>query len=305
MYYAGGAVTDLFVPAAVAEPAGPYWPAGRVGRGETAPTARRLQMVVRSSRCALDATVPLVRKGTRRMHRTRGVRLGIAIGAAIAISGLAIGVVMGSIPGAGNVIYGCYNKSNGAVRVIDYPAVACANSEVLISWNQKGDPGTAGGVGPTGATGAQGDSGPKGDTGASGPQGPAGNALAPRTTIGTLTVVGHSANQIATDDPFVGFDWSVVSPRDPASGQATGKRQHHPIVITMKADAAAVRLLNSLFSNENLASVEIGFIHGRALLRDLADLPEDHVHLGRWWSHHRRRPGRTDLIHRPAVARPL
>ncbi len=66
---------------------------------------------------------------------------------------------------------------------------------------------------------------------------------------------------IATDLPFVGFDWSVLAPTDPASGQATGKRVHKPVVLTIGADVAALRLLNAIFVNEVLPSVQLGFEH--------------------------------------------
>ena len=117
------------------------------------------------------------------MGSTRRTRLAIALGAAIAMTGLAIGIVAGSIPGAGSVIYGCYNKTTGALRVIDYPTVKCQSWETLLSWNQAGPAGQPGGPGATGATGASGGVGPtgpsgvdgvKGDTGPTGPTGATG-----------------------------------------------------------------------------------------------------------------------------------
>jgi type VI secretion system Hcp family effector len=229
------------------------------------------------------------------MRRTRGLRFGVAIGMAIAMSGLAIGMVMGSIPGTGNVIYGCYSKTTGAVRIIDNTKTSCASWEVLISWNQKGDPGTAGAKGATGVAGATGaagstgsngsngepggtgatgstggtggagpggPSGPSGATGATGPAGAPGSATAARPSIGTVSATGHLATiQIATDVSIVDLDWSVISPRDAATGQATGKRQHKPLVITIPADASSVLLLQAIVTNENLKTVTIGLIH--------------------------------------------
>jgi type VI secretion system secreted protein Hcp len=66
---------------------------------------------------------------------------------------------------------------------------------------------------------------------------------------------------IATNLPFVDFDWSVLSPTDAATGQATGKRQHKPLVLTFGADAAGLRLVHSVFVNEVLPAVQLGFIH--------------------------------------------
>jgi type VI secretion system secreted protein Hcp len=42
----------------------------------------------------------------------------------------------------------------------------------------------------------------------------------------------------------------IVSPRDPASGQATGKRQHRPLVITKELDRSSVPLRQMLVGNE-------------------------------------------------------
>jgi type VI secretion system Hcp family effector len=237
------------------------------------------------------------------MRGTRRSRLGLAIGMAIVMSGLMIGIVAASIPGAGNVIYGCYVKSTGSLRVIDYPHANCASWETLISWNQKGDNGP---VGPQGATGAAGATGVKGDAGtggatgsigavgptgpagaigatgpggtngtagatgpagatgaagATGPAGTGGSSLPARPSIGTMSVTGHGSSTIATNDPLLGFDWSLVSPRDAATGLPTGKRQHKPIVVTIHMDQAAVRLLNSVITNENLPAVQFGLIH--------------------------------------------
>lgn len=95
---------------------------------------------------------------------------------------------------AAPVIHGCYNRTNGIVRVIDPAAESCRTGEIQISWNMQGPMGPqgpqgvagpqgprgdTGSTGATGATGAQGPQGPKGDTGATGavgPQGPQGPA---------------------------------------------------------------------------------------------------------------------------------
>jgi type VI secretion system secreted protein Hcp len=44
----------------------------------------------------------------------------------------------------------------------------------------------------------------------------------------------------------------VTSPRDAASGLPTGKRQHHPFVITKELDKATPLLFNALVNNEAL-----------------------------------------------------
>jgi type VI secretion system Hcp family effector len=89
-----------------------------------------------------------------------------------------------------------------------------------------------------------------------------------RLTIGTFSAHGSRQGAIATDVPFVDFDWSAISPVDAGSGQSTGKTQHKPLALTMRADAASVLLLGALFTHENLQSVnpaapgvQLAFVH--------------------------------------------
>jgi hypothetical protein len=79
------------------------------------------------------------------------------------------GVANATIPGSTTGVYtGCYAKSSGALRVIDFEAngLTCTNNEKPMGWHA---------TGPKGATGPQGPAGPKGATG---PQGPAGKSFA-------------------------------------------------------------------------------------------------------------------------------
>lgn len=47
------------------------------------------------------------------------------------------------------------------------------------------------------------------------------------------------------------WEYSVVSPRDPASGQATGKRMHNPVEVVGKLSKAAPLLFNALVTNDS------------------------------------------------------
>jgi type VI secretion system secreted protein Hcp len=51
----------------------------------------------------------------------------------------------------------------------------------------------------------------------------------------------------------------IVSPRDAASGLATGKRQHKPLTVIVEWDRALPLLMQALTTNETLATVEIDF----------------------------------------------
>ena len=71
---------------------------------------------------------------------------------------------------------------------------------------------------------------------------------------GSVTQKGRE-NQIAC----FAITHSIVSPRDPASGLPTGRRQHKPIVITKAWDKSTPVLLNSLFTNEVLVDCQFLF----------------------------------------------
>ena len=53
------------------------------------------------------------------------------------------------------------------------------------------------------------------------------------------------------------FSRGVVSPRDAATGQASGKREHTPILIVKQADAASAQISQAAHSNELLREVLI------------------------------------------------
>ncbi len=54
----------------------------------------------------------------------------------------------------------------------------------------------------------------------------------------------------------------IISPRDAASGQATGKRQHKPIVITKEIDRSTPLLRQALVTNERLTECQLQFYTG-------------------------------------------
>ena len=68
---------------------------------------------------------------------------------------------------------------------------------------------------------------------------------------------GAGANGATFDG--IRFSSSVDSPRDPASGLATGKRRFSPIVITKAWGVASANLMTAVANNENLTTVKIEF----------------------------------------------
>lgn len=57
----------------------------------------------------------------------------------------------------------------------------------------------------------------------------------------------------------IGMAHEIVSPRDPASGLPTGKRQHRPLSITKELDRSTPILRSVLTSNETLTQAELLF----------------------------------------------
>jgi type VI secretion system secreted protein Hcp len=105
-----------------------------------------------------------------------------------------------------------------------------------------------------------------------GPQSSAGSAgsvgaSAPNAIQGNFTAIGQKQGNLTGDGPqgtiiLTGVTHEIVSPRDAASGQATGKRQHKPFTITKELDKSTPLLLNALVTNENLTAVTFHFMQG-------------------------------------------
>jgi len=70
----------------------------------------------------------------------------------------------------------------------------------------------------------------------------------------SLTARGHLDQMLAT-----AFDYGLVSPRDLATGQASGKRQHKPVVITKEWGPSMPQFLTAAATNEQLTKVTMEF----------------------------------------------
>jgi len=62
----------------------------------------------------------------------------------------------------------------------------------------------------------------------------------------------------------VSFGYDLKSPRDPATGHASGKRQHSPVRIVKKWGAATPQFFQALVSNEVLPEVKLEFHRANA-----------------------------------------
>jgi type VI secretion system Hcp family effector len=76
--------------------------------------------------------------------------------------------------------------------------------------------------------------------------------------IGTIAITGRVQGPFP-GGPFtvLGFTHDIVSPRDPASGLPTGKRQHKPLVVRIPVSAVAPLVMNAIAMNESLSTVTL------------------------------------------------
>jgi type VI secretion system secreted protein Hcp len=72
---------------------------------------------------------------------------------------------------------------------------------------------------------------------------------------GSVTAPGHQGSI-----RVVAAHHEVISPRDPQSGQATGKRMHKPFVATKEVDQSSPVLYRMLASNETITSMVVRFM---------------------------------------------
>ena len=87
-----------------------------------------------------------------------------ALLAAVAVLALGATVAYASIPDSSGVVHGCFNQTNGQLRVFDPESGPkpgpCTSNERPLDWNQIGQQGPQGTQGVQGPAGSQ---GPKGD----------------------------------------------------------------------------------------------------------------------------------------------
>jgi type VI secretion system secreted protein Hcp len=170
----------------------------------------------------------------------------------------------------GGRIHACVHQ-DGSLRIAS-PDAACKAKESALDWSIQGPAGPTGTAGPAGPAGAQ---GPKGDPGPQGPAGAGGGGSSEpfQRVVGYMTVKGQKSGNIQGGSQakghegsieVLGFDYGVSSPRDAATGQASGKRIHKPLIITKELDKSSPILFQALVTNEVLPEVNFQFTHAGA-----------------------------------------
>ena len=162
----------------------------------------------------------------------------------------------------GGRIHACVHQ-DGSLRIAS-PDAACKARESALDWSIQGPAGPAGPAGPVGVQGPKGDPGPQGQAGAGG-----GASAEPyQRLVGYLTVKGQKSGNVQGGSQakghegsieVLGFDYGVSSPRDAATGQASGKRIHKPLIITKELDKSSPILFQALVTNEVLPEVNFQF----------------------------------------------
>ncbi len=74
------------------------------------------------------------------------------------------------------------------------------------------------------------------------------------TITGGVTIKGREGSILVHS-----FENEILSPRDPTTGQPTGKREHEPIVIVKEIDKSSPRLWAALVANEVLTTWVLRF----------------------------------------------
>jgi type VI protein secretion system component Hcp len=69
---------------------------------------------------------------------------------------------------------------------------------------------------------------------------------------GGITQKGRENSIGISGSEVISISHGTLTPRDPNSGLASGKRQHQPVTITKEVDATSPKLLQALWSNEAL-----------------------------------------------------
>src|SRR3569833_3154418 len=155
-------------------------------------------------------------------------------------------------------------NNDGQLRLAS-PAGTCKKNEDLLTWNTTGPAGPAG---QQGAAGPQGVAGPQGAAGRAGRAGrdATGSSSDPDALTGTVTATGQKSGKFADGVAIIAVSHEIVSPRDAASGLATGTRQHKPITLRMAWGPTSPLFIGALAEDENLTKVAVDFSGGTMTL---------------------------------------
>ena len=171
----------------------------------------------------------------------------LALGLAAALAALVAGsLAWAAIPDPRGVIYGCYDKQSGELRVMDTQTgqpKACGSKEQPLNWNQQGPQGLQGVPGPQGPAGAQ------------GPQGPSGAPPARHTEdVGQVTIAGLNGGAPMT---IRGFSWKASNEGGAFGGGAGGKTTVEDVTLVRTVDDTSPALVTDALNGLHIQNAVV------------------------------------------------
>lgn len=241
-----------------------------------------------------------IARAAERVRRKSRMPVKLLLPTAAAL-GAGAAVAVGSIPGSGGTITGCYandtssiaSEPYGTLRVIDptatnppgvdYPINACAVNETTITWNQQGPTGPTGPTGPIGATGA---TGPAGGTGASGSitgettfeveSGGGSRVLLKLDGVGGSVAAKGQTGDIGLEKFAFGAEGVVATG---STGAGAGKVNVQTFEFVKQIDNASATLFRDEVSGKVISKAEVGVFHtaSKGALTEVASYDLSHL----------------------------
>ena len=241
-----------------------------------------------------------IARAAERVRRQSRMPVKLLLPTAAAL-GAGAAVAVGSIPGPGGTITGCYandtssiaSEPYGTLRVIDptatnppgvdYPINGCAVNETTITWNQQGPTGPTGPTGPIGPTGA---TGPAGGTGASGSitgettfeveSGGGSRVLLKLDGVSGSVAAKGQTGDIGLEKFAFGAEGTVATG---TTGAGAGKVNVQTFEFVKQIDNASPTLFRDEVSGRAISKAEVGVFHtaSKGALTEVASYDLSHL----------------------------
>jgi type VI secretion system secreted protein Hcp len=171
---------------------------------------------------------------------------------AAAVLGVGAAAIAWAEAGDSAVINACVAKGSGVVRIPG--ADGCRRNETALDWNAQGPAGPAGPQGPVGPPGS------------GTPEPNTRDVAFMHVDGGTLGTIDGEATEKGHEKwiTLSGYDADAsvpVASGGAGGGQASGKVQFKPIVVTKPIDKSTPKLFQALVTGGHLPAVQIDFVH--------------------------------------------
>lgn len=98
-------------------------------------------------------------------------------------------------------------------------------------------------------------------------------ALIESQNQGKLSALGQTNPICGTQIELLGFEYAVTSPRDQAAGQPAGAKQHKPVRIKKRWNAASPQFFQPLKDGDLLSKASFDFVAGRPAIEHSVEAP--------------------------------